>query len=155
MNIFEAEKAIKNINMEEPRFPRISIDNQWKPVEIKIDKIIDHEIIKVIQKHFEFPNDYIKIIKSVEEELINHISQQIDSWFLGILNEFGVTKEEIGERVSSVIQCPYTDYQRTHIYIDGEYVFSFGKSNGYAKNSGIYTALIKAEYMPEMKDKEI
>lgn len=157
MNIFEAEKVIKNVNKEESRFSKIcaNIDIEWKPIEIKIDKIIDHEMIKTIQRHFDFDDDSLDIIKSANEELINHISKQIDSWLLEILNEFGVPKEEIRERVYAITQNPYTEYQKTHVYIDGKYAFSFGINDGYSKNGLIYRAWIKADYISDMRDKEI
>lgn len=156
MNIFDVEKVIKNVNIDETRFSKIctNIDLEWKPIEIKIDKIIDHEIIKTIQKHFDFCKDSLDIIKSSEEEFFNHISEQIDSWFLEILNYFGVQKEEIRERIHAITQNPYTEYQKTHVYIDDKYVFSFQLNNGYAKNDSIYRVWIKADYIPEMSNKE-
>lgn len=157
MNIFEAEKVIKNIKIEESRFPKIcaNINLEWEPIEIKIDKIIDHEMIKTIQKHFDFCKDSLDIIKSSEEELSSHISEQIDSWFLNILSEFGVSKEEIKERVYAITQNPYTEYQKTHVYIDGKYAFSFSLNSGYAKNGLTYRTWIKADCISEMRDKEI
>lgn len=157
MNIFEAEKIIKNVNKEESGFSKIcaNIDIEWKPIEIKIDKIIDHEMIKTIQKHFDFCKDSLDIIKAAEEELSNHISEQINSWLLEILNKFGVPKEEIRERVYAITQNPYTEYQKTHVYIDGKYEFSFERNYGYTKNGSIYGVWIKADYIPNMIDKEI
>ena len=51
MNIFETEKVIKNVNIEKTKFSNLcaNIDLEWKPIEIRIDKIIDHEMIKAIQ----------------------------------------------------------------------------------------------------------
>lgn len=154
MNIFDAEKVIKNVNIEESRFSKIcnNIDLEWKSIEIKIDKIIDHEITKTIQSHFDLSTDSLDIIKSYEEEFVNHISEQIDSWFLEILNKFGVPKEEIRERVYAITQNPYTEYQKTHIYIDDKYAFSFWRNDGYAKNGLIYRVWIKADYIPETSD---
>lgn len=154
MNIFETEKVIKNVNIEKTKFSNLcaNIDLEWKPIEIRIDKIIDHEMIKAIQKNFDFCEDSIDIVKYYTEELSNHISKQIDSWILEILNYFGVQKEEIRERVYAINQNPYTEYQKTHVYIDGEYVFSFGLNDGYAKNGSIYRAWIKADYIPEIGD---
>lgn len=155
MNIFEAEKVIRSIKMEEPGFQNIFNEIEWKPIEIKIDKIIDNEMIKTIQKHFDFCKDSLDIIKSNEEEISNHISEQIDSWFLEILNKFGVKKEEIRERVYAITQNPYTEYQKTHVYIDDKYAFSFCLNSGYAKNGSIYRTWIKADYISEMRDKEM
>lgn len=154
MNIFEAEKAIRSLRIEESRFSKICsvTDIEWEPIEIKIDKIIDNEMIKTIQKHFDFCKDSLDIIKSDEEEISNHISEQIDSWLLEILNEFGVSKDEIRERIYAITQNPYTEHQKTHIYIDDKYVFSFRLNEGYAKDGSNFRVWIKADYISEMSE---
>lgn len=151
MNIFETEKLIN----ENIKSCKKNINFAPKPIEINMDKFINHVSIKALQDSFAFDGAVQKKIKSMEEQILNGIVNQVNSWLIKTLIDLGVNEDEISKRVFAIVQNPYEKDQKIHIYIDGAYEFSFSRYSGFVQNEGIFTSWINAEYIPEMKEVNI
>lgn len=145
MNIFEAENLIKKIEKGNIKFPRITKPNGFERVKLCRDKAPDFVQLK-IPEHFETDDTISALIYSIEQSVIKHNVEFIDSWFYEMLAKYGVKKEDLLKRVSLQISGV-----TKHIFIDGDYAFSFTNGIDWNENGQIYTIWVKPEYFSEMR----
>lgn len=144
MNIFEAKNLIEEIQKENIRFPRICKPNGYERIKLHKDK--EPEVVKLkIPEHFEIDDTISALIYSIEQQVIKHSTEFLGSWFYETLDKYGVKKEELLKRVSLQISG-----LTNHIFIDGNYAFSFTHGIDWAENGQSYTIWVKPEYFSEM-----
>lgn len=144
MNIFEAKNLIEEIQKGNIRFPRIFKPNGCERIKLHKDK--EPECLKLkIPEHFETDDAISAHTYSIEQQVIKHNSEIINSWFYEMLDKYGVKKDELLERVSMQVTGV-----TNHIFIDGNYAFSFTHGIDWAENGQSYTIWVKPEYFSEM-----
>lgn len=144
MNIFEVENLVKQIEKENIRFPRISKPNGFQRV--NFHKSEEPELVKLnITEHFETDESISALIYIIEQQVIKNNSEFLYSCFYEMLEKYGVNKDELLERVSMQVTGI-----TNHIFIDGDYAFSFRHGCDWAENGQSYTTWFKPEYFSEM-----
>lgn len=134
MNIFEAENLIKKIENENIRFPRIDRVRNYEKLRVHRNKKEEVEIQEIRRIGFDPENEFIDAINDFTGQIAEQQANTIDNWIIKQLGEFGVSESEIYDRVSIYVSGMTPLRQTNHVFIDGQYAFSFFSGCDFEEN---------------------